>query len=68
WTEEENALESACAPWGGWFSGWLPTWRPTSMSHLKNVEARILQCECWGAGSPLHPEISGGNQVVQPQV
>ncbi|XP_074838466.1 (Lyso)-N-acylphosphatidylethanolamine lipase isoform X2 [Carettochelys insculpta] len=28
----------------GWLSGWLPTWRPTSMSHLKNVEARILQC------------------------
>ncbi|CAM5154312.1 unnamed protein product [Eretmochelys imbricata] len=28
----------------GWLSGWLPAWRPTSMSHLKNVEARILQC------------------------
>ncbi|KAL4692251.1 hypothetical protein H8959_016061 [Pygathrix nigripes] len=28
----------------GWLSGWLPTWRPTSMSQLKNVEARILQC------------------------
>uniref|UniRef100_A0A8C0GK65 AB hydrolase-1 domain-containing protein n=1 Tax=Chelonoidis abingdonii TaxID=106734 RepID=A0A8C0GK65_CHEAB len=28
----------------GWLSGWLPAWRPTSMSHLKNVETRILQC------------------------
>nr|XP_058914717.1 (Lyso)-N-acylphosphatidylethanolamine lipase isoform X3 [Kogia breviceps] len=28
----------------GWLSSWLPTWRPTSMSQLKNVEARILQC------------------------
>nr|XP_020633475.1 protein ABHD4 [Pogona vitticeps] len=28
----------------GWLGGWLPAWRPTSMSHLKNVEARILQC------------------------
>ncbi|VFV25096.1 (Lyso)-N-acylphosphatidylethanolamine lipase isoform X1 [Panthera pardus] len=28
----------------GWLSSWLPAWRPTSMSHLKNVEARILQC------------------------
>uniref|UniRef100_A0A8C0GNV2 AB hydrolase-1 domain-containing protein n=1 Tax=Chelonoidis abingdonii TaxID=106734 RepID=A0A8C0GNV2_CHEAB len=27
----------------GWLSGWLPAWRPTSMSHLKNVETRILQ-------------------------
>uniref|UniRef100_A0A8C0GKU6 AB hydrolase-1 domain-containing protein n=1 Tax=Chelonoidis abingdonii TaxID=106734 RepID=A0A8C0GKU6_CHEAB len=29
----------------GWLSGWLPAWRPTSMSHLKNVETRILQCD-----------------------
>ncbi|XP_070582671.1 (Lyso)-N-acylphosphatidylethanolamine lipase isoform X1 [Erythrolamprus reginae] len=28
----------------GWLGGWLPAWRPTSMSHLKNVETRILQC------------------------
>uniref|UniRef100_A0A2K6KBV6 (Lyso)-N-acylphosphatidylethanolamine lipase n=1 Tax=Rhinopithecus bieti TaxID=61621 RepID=A0A2K6KBV6_RHIBE len=28
----------------GWLRNWLPTWRPTSMSQLKNVEARILQC------------------------
>ncbi|XP_004474634.1 (Lyso)-N-acylphosphatidylethanolamine lipase isoform X1 [Dasypus novemcinctus] len=28
----------------GWLSSWLPTWRPTSMSQLKNVEAKILQC------------------------
>nr|XP_035970729.1 (Lyso)-N-acylphosphatidylethanolamine lipase isoform X4 [Halichoerus grypus] len=28
----------------GWLSSWLPAWRPTSMSQLKNVEARILQC------------------------
>uniref|UniRef100_A0A2K5VLJ2 ABHD4 n=1 Tax=Macaca fascicularis TaxID=9541 RepID=A0A2K5VLJ2_MACFA len=28
----------------GWLSNWLPTWHPTSMSQLKNVEARILQC------------------------
>ncbi|KAJ6652383.1 hypothetical protein lerEdw1_011613 [Lerista edwardsae] len=28
----------------GWLGSWLPAWRPTSMSHLKNVEARILQC------------------------
>lgn len=34
-----------CRP-QGWLSGWLPAWRPTSMSHLKNVEARIMQCEC----------------------
>nr|KAF6498726.1 abhydrolase domain containing 4, N-acyl phospholipase B [Molossus molossus] len=27
----------------GWLSSWLPAWRPTSMSQLKNVEARILQ-------------------------
>uniref|UniRef100_A0A8D2IZK7 Uncharacterized protein n=1 Tax=Varanus komodoensis TaxID=61221 RepID=A0A8D2IZK7_VARKO len=31
----------------GWLAGWLPAWRPTSMSHLKNVEARIMQCK-WG--------------------
>uniref|UniRef100_A0A8D0BCM2 Abhydrolase domain containing 4, N-acyl phospholipase B n=1 Tax=Salvator merianae TaxID=96440 RepID=A0A8D0BCM2_SALMN len=31
-------------PSQGWLGGWLPAWRPTSMSHLKNVEARILQC------------------------
>ncbi|XP_048373061.1 (Lyso)-N-acylphosphatidylethanolamine lipase isoform X1 [Sphaerodactylus townsendi] len=31
-------------PSHGWLGSWLPAWRPTSMSHLKNVEARILQC------------------------
>ncbi|KAJ1137478.1 hypothetical protein NDU88_003876 [Pleurodeles waltl] len=28
----------------GWFTGWLPAWRPTSMTQLKAVETRILQC------------------------
>uniref|UniRef100_A0A8C2VVF4 (Lyso)-N-acylphosphatidylethanolamine lipase n=1 Tax=Chinchilla lanigera TaxID=34839 RepID=A0A8C2VVF4_CHILA len=38
-----KADELACLP-QGWLSSWLPAWRPTSMSQLKNVEARILQC------------------------
>ncbi|KAM3939118.1 (Lyso)-N-acylphosphatidylethanolamine lipase isoform 1-T1 [Leptodactylus fuscus] len=27
-----------------WFTGWIPSWCPTSMSQLKAVETRILQC------------------------
>ncbi|XP_029436190.1 protein ABHD4 [Rhinatrema bivittatum] len=27
-----------------WLTGWLPSWCPTSMSQLKAVESRILQC------------------------
>ncbi|XP_014385445.1 PREDICTED: abhydrolase domain-containing protein 4 isoform X4 [Myotis brandtii] len=35
---------SLCPRPQGWLSSWLPAWRPTSMSQLKNVEAKILQC------------------------
>ncbi|XP_041092811.1 (Lyso)-N-acylphosphatidylethanolamine lipase isoform X1 [Polyodon spathula] len=28
----------------GWLSSWVPSWRPTSMSLLKNTEAKILAC------------------------
>ncbi|XP_069489980.1 (Lyso)-N-acylphosphatidylethanolamine lipase isoform X3 [Ambystoma mexicanum] len=35
----------ACLIWSqGWLTNWLPAWRPTSMSQLKAVETRILQC------------------------
>ncbi|KAM4809145.1 (Lyso)-N-acylphosphatidylethanolamine lipase [Rhinophrynus dorsalis] len=27
-----------------WLTGWIPSWCPTSMSKLKAVESRILQC------------------------
>ncbi|KAG9486989.1 (Lyso)-N-acylphosphatidylethanolamine lipase [Eleutherodactylus coqui] len=27
-----------------WLAGWIPSWCPTSMSQLKAVETRILQC------------------------
>ncbi|XP_073527225.1 (Lyso)-N-acylphosphatidylethanolamine lipase [Phyllobates terribilis] len=27
-----------------WLTGWIPSWCPTSMSQLKAVESRILQC------------------------
>ncbi|KAG8455483.1 hypothetical protein GDO86_001605 [Hymenochirus boettgeri] len=27
-----------------WLTGWIPSWCPTSMSKLKAVETRILQC------------------------
>ncbi|XP_030043747.1 (Lyso)-N-acylphosphatidylethanolamine lipase [Microcaecilia unicolor] len=27
-----------------WLTGWIPSWCPTSMSQLKAVETRILQC------------------------
>uniref|UniRef100_A0A2K5LT33 AB hydrolase-1 domain-containing protein n=2 Tax=Cercopithecinae TaxID=9528 RepID=A0A2K5LT33_CERAT len=40
----------------GWLSNWLPTWRPTSMSQLKNVEARILQCLQNKPAFPRDPE------------
>uniref|UniRef100_A0A2K6Q2Y6 AB hydrolase-1 domain-containing protein n=1 Tax=Rhinopithecus roxellana TaxID=61622 RepID=A0A2K6Q2Y6_RHIRO len=40
----------------GWLRNWLPTWRPTSMSQLKNVEARILQCLQNKPAFPRDPE------------
>ncbi|XP_034165691.2 1-acylglycerol-3-phosphate O-acyltransferase ABHD5 [Pangasianodon hypophthalmus] len=45
-----------------WFSSWLPSWCPTSPSHLRNAEDRILQ-PLTHSFSRRHVPISNGNYI-----
>nr|XP_060163908.1 1-acylglycerol-3-phosphate O-acyltransferase ABHD5 isoform X3 [Globicephala melas] len=46
----------------GWLTGWLPTWCPSSTSHLKEAEEKILKCvPCTYKKGPVR--ISNGNKI-----
>ncbi|XP_053370969.1 1-acylglycerol-3-phosphate O-acyltransferase ABHD5 [Clarias gariepinus] len=45
-----------------WFSSWMPSWCPTSASHLRNAEDRILR-SLTQSFSRRHVPISNGNYI-----
>ncbi|XP_046722317.1 1-acylglycerol-3-phosphate O-acyltransferase ABHD5 [Silurus meridionalis] len=54
--------DTVCRQRWWWFSAWLPSWCPTSPSHLRNAEDRILR-PLTLSFSRRHVQISNGNSI-----